>query len=323
MQIAGINNLNFNGRTKFLSCDASGNYKKIAEYQYGSRYFGETKGLRDFILKHSYPFAGVEETIGKDHNNATYKVYIADPKENVSKSIKISHDYIVYDLEPSFPDVRRKYYSLQSGNFDKEFQTLLDYYTRLENTASKAKDEELAKSKQALVYNCKEILSEGAALRAERKDLVSRISYKTNMIDIIKSNVEEYSQKLNVKKNSILTYKRSLDARENKLSNLLKKQEALRYQPFAKPELVDDVNKKIKYLTEAKEAASIRVANYESKILFWENYIKDAPSKIAKCYQDISQYRIRLKEIKKELKPNYEKLCKFYTLNGIKIIKRV
>ena len=188
MQIAGINNLNFKGRTKFLSCDGNGNYKKIAEYQYGSKYFGETTGLKDFVLKHSYPFADVEQTIGKDHNDATYKVYIADPKENVSKSVKLSHDYIVYDLEPSFPDIRKKYYSLEQGNLEKEFQTALDYYTRLENTAKQRTDEELAKSKQALIINCKEILSEGADLRAERKDLISKINYKTNMIDIIKLN---------------------------------------------------------------------------------------------------------------------------------------
>lgn len=85
MNIKQINSTNFNGTTKFLSCNSDGKRKRIAEYLYGSSSFGDTRGLTDLVQRWTYPYAYVEETIGKYHNDKTFKVYIADPNEIVKQ----------------------------------------------------------------------------------------------------------------------------------------------------------------------------------------------------------------------------------------------
>ena len=323
MFVSAINSIGFKGQTKYLSCDANGNYKKIAEYQYGSKAFGDTRGLSDFILKRSYPYAGVEETIGKLHDNQTYKIYIADPMEVVQNSIRHSHDYIVYDREPSFPDIKKGYDISDEGNLNKEFQTLQDYYERLEKTAVKNQDKEFAKSKLELVAKCRKIYDESALLREERDKLIFKKDQRANMIELIKSNVEDFTRKLSVKTNTIQTHKRSYNAKDRKLNVLLDKKAILLSSRKIVTDKIEDIDNSIKIFSELKEILGAKIRNYESKVEYWKNYIANAPKRIAEYSDDIINMEKRLKEIEKELKPNYDKLCQFYTKNCIKITKRI
>ena len=321
MQITGVKNLNFNGRTKFLSCDSEGNHKKIAECLYGSRYFGDTRGMSDFIQKHSYPYADVEETIGKHHNDTTYKVYIADPNEVVAKSIKRSHDYIVYDNEPEFPDIRKKYYSPNYGNLDKEFQYICDYFNRMENSSVKPLEDVNARIKQQLAIDCKKIFDESAELREEKEKLQEKIRIKTEKIKAIIGNVADYKKSLAVKMSTLPRYKNSLLAKERKLSNLENKSIKLKDKVNVSAERLELVNENINSLKECIEVLKIKVKNYESKMNYWENIIENAPKQISEREEEIKTMSKRIFEIDNLISSNFEKLCSFYKANGIKIIK--
>ena len=319
MQISSINKVGFKGQTKYLSCDSEGNYKKIAEYSYGTSSFGDTRGLKEFIQQRTYPYASVEETIGNLHNNKTYKIYIADPKEVVDKSIKVSHDYIVYDNEPTFPDVRGKYFTPKYGNLDKEFQNVLEYFKRMENTAVHVRDEVIAKRSQELAKACKTIFDESSDLREEEQDLKLQIQQKSDKIEEIKLNAEKFQRELNIKKSTLPRHKKTLLAKERKMNNLLDKKQ----KKTTKPEDIDLINQKIQKMTEVKYALQAKINHYEAKVIYWESYIKNAPKRIAEYSDAIIKMQNRLKEIEQELKPNFEKLCAFYTANGIKIIKKL
>ena len=320
MQIAPIKGIGFKGQTKYLSCDGSGKYKKVAEYLYGTSSFGSTKGMQNLIKKHSYPYAVIEETIGKFHDDETYKIYFTDPKEVVDKKIKLSHDYIVYDKEPSFPDIQKNFFSPESVNIEKEFQHVIDYYKRLENSSTKTSDTISAKNGQTLAYTCKSIFDESSNLRAEKVELISSIQKKKNKIELINDNVDEYSKKLAIKKASLPRHKKSYLAKCNKLDFWTKKRVDIQNCTPSKIELI---NNKIQQYTILKDALGVKINKYEERMLFWENYLKNAPAKIAECIEKIIKMQKRLEEIEQELKPNYDKLCKFYTKNGIQIFKKL
>lgn len=322
MQITGVSNLNFMGKTKFLSCDSEGNHKKIAECLYGSKYFGDTRGMSDFIQKHSYPYAGVEETIGKHHNNTTYKVYIADPNEIVAKSIKCSHDYIVYDNEPAFPDIRKKYYSPNYGNLDKEFQYICDYFNRMENSSQKPIEDVNAKIKQQLAIDCKKIFDESAELRKEKEELQEKIKIKSEKIKAIISNVADYKKSLAVKMSTLPRYKNSLLAKERRLSSLEDKRIKLKDKVKVPEEKLEFVNENINSLKECMEVLKIKVKNYEFKMNYWKNFIENAPKQISEREEEIKTMSNRILEIDTLISSNFEKLCSFYKTNGIKILKR-
>ena len=323
MQISSINKVGFKGQTKYLSCDSEGNHKKIAEYLYGTSSFGDTRGLKDFIQQRTYPYASVEETIGNLHNNKTFQVYIADPQEVVDKTIKVSHDYIVYDNEPNFPDIRERYFTPKYGNLDQEFQNVLEYFKRMENAAVHSSDELLAKRRQELALTCKTIFNESSGLREEEQDLKLKIQQKSDKIEEIKLNSEKFQRELNIKKATLPRHHKSLQAKDRKLNNLLDKKIALKNKTGTKPEDIDLIDKKIQKMTEVKYALQAKINHYEAKVIYWESYIKNAPKRIAEYSDAIFKMQNRLKEIQYELKPNFEKLCAFYTANGIKIIKKL
>lgn len=322
MHIISVNNVGFKGQTKYLSCDSEGKYKKIAECLYGSSSFGDTRGLKEFIQKRTYPYASVEETIGNLHNNRTYQIYIADPKEVVDKAIKVSHDYVIYDNEPSFPDVKEKYFTPQYGDLDKEFQYVLEYFKRVENTAVQSQDEKSAKFKQELAQTCKRILNESSDLRVEEEELKSKIQQKKDKIELIKLNTEKFQRELDIKNGTLPRHRKTLRAKERKLDILFDKKNALKNKKDTKTEDIDLINQKIQKMTEIKEDLQNKINHYEAKVFYWESYIKNASKKIVEYSNAIKKMQNRLGEIERELQPNFEKLCAFYTSNGIKIIKK-
>ena len=43
------NSLSFYGKTRFMSCNSDGKAKRISDCPFGTAYFGETKGLSEFV----------------------------------------------------------------------------------------------------------------------------------------------------------------------------------------------------------------------------------------------------------------------------------
>lgn len=113
MKISPINFTNFKG--KFLY-----------------NYYGE-KGLQNGGLWQSN--SSYEKTLGSYHTNPTNRTYFADPMEPISDKIKEQADYIVYDNEPSYPDiddVSRNYFGTERKNYRKDFEDVRQYFYRRE-----------------------------------------------------------------------------------------------------------------------------------------------------------------------------------------------
>mgnify|MGYP004458952025 CR=1 FL=1 len=97
------------------------------------------------------PSRPVEKTLGTYHRDYNRQVYYADPLEKVSDKTKESVDYVVYDLEPPFPDIEGKIHSYYSGGPrwhdtpEDGFHKFRDYFYRLEMSDSKAVAEYEAK----------------------------------------------------------------------------------------------------------------------------------------------------------------------------------
>jgi predicted nucleic acid-binding Zn-ribbon protein len=318
MYITPLQSPQFSGRTKFLSCDAGGKYKKIAKYLYGSSSFGDTRGLQVLVKKYSYPYAKVEETIGKFHNDITYKIYYADPKEVVDNGIKHSHDYIVYDNEPLFPDLRKKFFSPQYGNLDNEFKVVYDYFKRMEGVVTKKSDVDFARKNQVLADSCRKIFEESADLRKEQEAIINDILSKEEKIEQIKVNVKDYETKSAKKRETIPMHKKTLEAKMRKLSRYRDKFSLLQNKGDNSDEIRIVQANIERYEAECKALAE-KIKKYEERLVYWENYIKNAPQEISDITECISKKRTILDGVEGLIQLNYYKLCKFYKENGIRV----
>lgn len=115
--------------------------------------------------------SSIEEALGTYHNNKTGKVYFADPMEYVSDRIKDSVDYIVYDNEPSYPDVnkevRENYLGRLRKDFKKDFEEIRNYYYRREMGGFANVDE--AKYQQAQAAHCGALYDKAGDLRYRKE----------------------------------------------------------------------------------------------------------------------------------------------------------
>ncbi len=167
---------------------------KISPIKTATSFFGRTtdyninRGKED-LKRNSYwqKNSSVEELLGTYHNNKTGKVYFADPMENVNDRIKDSVDYIVYDNEPSYPDVNREvrenYLGRLRKNFKKDFEEIRNYYYRREMGGFANVDE--AKYQQAQAAHCSALYDKAGDLRYRKEtceDEVTALAKKQEKI---------------------------------------------------------------------------------------------------------------------------------------------
>ena len=128
---------------------------------------------------------------------------------------------------------------------------------------------------------------------------------------------------LAVKKQTVPRYKRSLEAKDKKIDVLLGKRN--NFSAKSKLSIYDaqKIEDKLTNLSEVRDALKIRIIHYEAKILYWESYIQNASKRIVSCFEDVKKMKLRLKELTQEIKPNYKKLCDFYSIKCIEILKKV
>jgi len=83
-----------------------------------------------------YPNSSIEKTLDTFHLNRTGKIYFADPMEQVSEKQKKEVDYVVYDNEPSYPnineEVKKTYLTKTDENYRSRFEQIRDYFYRRE-----------------------------------------------------------------------------------------------------------------------------------------------------------------------------------------------
>ena len=325
MDFTAIENISFKGKTRYLSCNSEGKARTVSDCPFGTSSFGETRGLSEFVKKHSYPTANIEETIGKTHYNRTYRIYVTDPTEVVNDTIKQNHDYIVYDVEPEFPEVR-VFMDIEQERINKGFRNMHEYYQRLENDGLNRGNSHivnLSKIKQRITSLCSKMVDESSDLRAEKLEAQNKLRAKQKRIQEIEANIPEYQKDLEIKQNKLTMAEQTLQKKEQVLSNWQYKQRLLKDKQKKNP---DEINK-VNYYTERNQIIvsniKSRIEHYKSRIEFIENYISKAPSKIEFFLGEIKNLQRRIADINKLMLPHLKKLQEFYTVNGIKIIKRV
>lgn len=325
MYSASIHNVNFYGKTRYLSCNSEGKAKRVSDCPFGTAYFGETRGLNEFVKRHSYPYAKVEQTIGKLHEDKTYKIYVAEPKEYVNDLIKQNHDYIVYDIEPNFPDIRL-YFDTEQEDLKKGFQVVKDYFKRLETSTSSKNDIDIlniSKLKQKVADIGEKIFDEGENLRTQKYNLEHKLNARYLRLREIGENLPLYKKELEVRHSRLVNQEKLLEVKERGLYNCISRKSILEKKINKKPEEIAKVNAQIEKYKEAICSIQSKIDFHKKRIEFLKQYIEEAPEKICKFEQEAVALKQKIVDIKKALIPNFRKLKNLYTTNGIKIIKRI
>lgn len=323
MYCSSVDNNAFYGKTKFLSCNSEGKNRRISDCPFGTAYFGETRGLINFVKKHSFPHADIEETIGTVHDKPTYRIYFADPKEIVSDTIKQKHDYIVYDIEPSFPDIRL-YFDTDKDEIKKGFEIVKDYYKRLENSANGNFDIlNNSRLKQKIADICSQIFDEGNSLRTTLQDLQSKLKVKTEHIKLMENNISLFTKELNLREIRLPNQEKMLDAKKRSFENYLKRRNALKEKFKRTPEEYAIINKQIEKYNMEISKIKAKINKHKTRIEYIKTYLKQVPDKIELYRNEINRINIKIADLKIALLPVLKKLQDVYTINGIKIIKHI
>lgn len=171
--------------------------------------------------------SSVEEALGTYHNNKTGKVYFADPMENVSDKIKDSVDYVVYDNEPSYPDVNKEvkenYLGRLRKDFKKDFEEIRNYYYRREMGGFANVDE--AKYQQAQAAHCGALYDKAGDLRYKKEKVEDEVS-------VLEKKNEKITQGILSSENELANVKKLLSGIDTQIGNL--KQIHKSYQDIAK-----------------------------------------------------------------------------------------
>lgn len=325
MYSASVHNVNFYGKTRFLSCNSEGKAKRVSDCPFGTAYFGETRGLNELVKRHSYPFAKVEETIGKMHEDKTYRIYVAEPKEYVNDLIKQNHDYIVYDIEPNFPDIRL-YFDTEQEDLKKGFQVVKDYFKRLETSTSSKNDIDIfniSKLKQKVADIGEKIFDESENLRTQKYNLENKLNARYIRIREIAENLPLYKKELEIRHSRLVNQEKLLEVKERGLDSCITRKSILEKKINKKPEEIEKVNTQIAKHEEAIRSIKSKIESHKKRIEFLKQYIDEAPEKTIKFEQEAAEIKQKIVDIKKALIPNFRKLKNLYTTNGIKIIKRI
>jgi len=332
MYITPESNIQFKGYTRFLSCNSEGKAKRLSDCPFGTASFGDTRGMSALVKKHSYPNAGVEETIGKLHDNITCRVYVADPGEVVNDLIKLQHDYIVYDYEPDYPNIRENYYQ---ENINKGFQNVKEYLQRLESVELRSasgteKDKKVLQqrlkklhTRLKVVDECSKIYDEGAELREKKSALERKMDARKFRIAEMEAVLPKYSKELERKRTAVINQQEVLPKKENTLNCLLERMAKLREKTNRTPEEVALVEQRIRQAENALATLKKHMEKNIKRVEFLEDYIAKAPEKLVQYRREQNQFAAQLEEINHAIEPYIKKLCSFYTQNGIKIIKRM
>ena len=331
MNVAPAQNVQFKGFTRFLSCNSEGKGRRLSDCPFGTASFGETRGLTSLVKKFSFPNAWVEETIGNLHDNRTYRVYVAEPNEIVSDMIKLQHDYIVYDHEPEYPDIRENFYA-ESDN-KKGFETMKDYLKRLEAAEiKKAETKTDAKTLQANLENlrrrifvteeCSKIYGEGDLLREQKSEYERKIQYRTNRIADIEEALPKYQKELEKHKRVIKNQQISLPKYEGTLEMLMKRKALYTSKGKTIAEM-EELNQKIERAKQRIEYTQCHLGEHIKRAEFLEDFIEKAPERLELYRQEISMFNQKISQITNAIEPYIRRICEVYTQNGIKIIKRI
>ncbi len=268
--------------------------------------------------------SSVEKTLGSFRSIANGKAYFADPMEKVNDVIKESVDYIVYDNEPSYPDVNsevsKNYFGTLRKDFKQDFEEIRKYYYRREMGGFANKTE--AQYQQWQAAECVKLYDKGGDLRYKKEqaedeitNLQKQIESETkNLTDVKAKLAENLKQKENLDRKMYYMYQKntmykSLQTLVDNPMNLDEEEKT-----FIKSQ-AKKVKKEIKeYRAEAEK--------YCKEIIKAQKYIIGFPAMIKNLNEQISNKTKMIEEIKAKLIPLFDELKNFYAKQGIKVIKK-
>jgi hypothetical protein len=251
------------------------------------------------------------------------KAYYAEPLEPVSQIIKDSVDYIIYDNEPSYPDVNKEvsknFFSNEYTDYHSQFDEIREYYYRREMGGYA--DIADAKYQQWQAAECVKLYDKSHDLRDQKRHLEN---------ECIK--FEQYKAELNAEKSWTLNslkeametksdFSRSMDIlvrRSEALTNM-QKLDTLDGNTTAVQESKEKINVINKLINELNESInSSKKAIQERK-----QALKDICDEIRSTNKEIASTNVKIDEIKAKLIPLFDELKNFYAKQGIKVIKNL
>ncbi len=123
-----------------------------------------------------YKNSSIEKTLGSHHSQIRNRVYFASPMEFVPDRIKDRVDFVVYDNEPSYPeieDVRKNYLENNRTDYRKQFEEVREYYYRREMGGHADVNE--AKYQQWQAAECTRIYDRAGDLRFKKESAEDEI----------------------------------------------------------------------------------------------------------------------------------------------------
>ena len=307
MYIAHVNNIRFNGTTKYLTCEESGRYKRISNYSYGSANFGDTRGLTEFVKRHTLPFANVEELVGKLHKEATYKIYITDPMETVNDLIRRQHDYIVYDVEPKIQNFKKYYFDSDKESLKAGFKNILEYFKRLTTTVNNIQNI-YAQNTLNHAQNCIGIFENVCEKIEEISELKEKIDFKKELLKSAKLDTPIFENERIKKQQTIKNHEASLSGKLKRYAIWLERRHLLNQSGKKTSDKVENVEKNIKRYEASISVLEAKIDKLKKRIEYLDQYIEKAPEQILKYQSEIQVMEALLKIKEGALLPILEKL---------------
>lgn len=154
----------------------------LVKTSFSGRYVTIRNGSDLGVLPEWHKNSSVETTLGAYHDEPKNKVYFASPMEPIGDNIKENVDKVIYDNEPSYPDVNkevsRNYFGNERKDYKKDFEEVREYYYRREMGGFANVDE--AKYQQWQAAECSRLYDKGGHLRY----------VKEKSEDIVKAHIE-------------------------------------------------------------------------------------------------------------------------------------
>ncbi len=256
MKISPINSNsaqpNFNG--KYVSIRHGGDLTQLPEWH-----------------KNSY----AETTLGAYHADQKNRVYFADPMEPISDNIKENADKIIYDNEPSYPDVNkevsRNYFGAERKNYKNDFEEVRQYYYRREMGGFASVEE--AKYQQWQAAECARLYDKGGHYRYVKEAAEDEIK-------LLENDKAQMLKGLTTAEQELINIKNSSKSVEKHAQNLEKMEKP--YKELILSTLSGAQNESVVY-SEAKNAEN-RLTTKINNQNKYETFLGD----VKKVYSDIT-----------------------------------
>lgn len=362
MNIVPVNYVSANKVTSF-----KGYYKSISKDTYGPYYSllqphlpykvidssEHPKEVYEAITRNMYPNSELQQTLGGYHDWRTDHVYFADPEEIVGDDIKKKVDFVVYDKEPKYPhpdEISTSFFGNDNNYYGKNFETIRDYYYRLEMADRRTLNEyemnkhgdltleqvqekiayykdRIAKSQyqQWQAQECLNKYNASSDLRSEKSGLESNIKYlKSELekapqaLEYCTKQYERLSKEKEIADRTKFLYEKNIENyKQILLNNAELKQIDNNRRYYNEENDKKTIKAKIAIFEKAEKDIQEKLKDIEKNLAYYKNAVEEYPQKIKEWPKQIKAKEIQLADVKARLIPLFDELKHFYTSKRI------